>query len=299
LGCDANTEMAPHPDVQHLIGPNAHGKTHDERSNYFLGLLLELGLCASNTFGTPDFNWSWTHEWYGNRCIKNQLDYMLVPPDMEHHSCVLYQLDCASDHKPVCCYVASPAPSPPPPARKRSLKGWQPRTACDAENFRNMMNELPENCTPQDIHLGFRKAVVKTPFTTLSQRSRKHNFSEPKHIIDPRIALHEPPTPLIGITSPKDCIVGDGSGFSGWQANAFNAALLPMEGLTEPDTNKFAGCVTTPVINTLTLRPGRLSSSRSGKGFLLLPLNRWSRRANDWLLSNQPHRLLASMGKRE
>ena len=66
LGYDANVGVAPHDDVQHLIGANALGKSADERSDYFLSLVLELQLCVANTFGPYSPEWGWTHEWYGD-----------------------------------------------------------------------------------------------------------------------------------------------------------------------------------------------------------------------------------------
>ena len=122
LGCDANVGVAPHDGLQHLIGANALGEFADERSDYFLSLVLELQLCVANTFGPYCPEWGWTHEWYGDKRPKNQIDFVLVPPSLVHNTSVLYRIDCASDHKPVCCYVDTPAPSPPPPARKRSLR---------------------------------------------------------------------------------------------------------------------------------------------------------------------------------
>ena len=160
-----------------IIGANALGKSTDERSDYFLSRVLELQLCVANTFGPYSPEWGWTRERYGVKRLKNQIDFVLVPPSLVHNTSVLYQIDCASDHKPICSYVDTPAPSPPPPARKRSLKGWQPKNPEATEHFRQVMNELPSGCKPSDIHDAFKRAVSSTPHTTSNQRSRNISLS--------------------------------------------------------------------------------------------------------------------------
>ena len=77
IGCDANTRLKFHPDLENWIGPVCDGLHHDERTQSFLDLIMSHELRASNTFLAED-EVSWTHMWYGDSSVKQIIDYVLV-----------------------------------------------------------------------------------------------------------------------------------------------------------------------------------------------------------------------------
>ena len=113
VGCDANTRLKHHPDLENWIGLACDGQLHRERIQTFLDLIMVHELRASSTFLAED-EVSWTHMWYGDSSVKQIIDYVLVSGPCNTKARVAHSVTCLSDHKPVVCEI-SDLPSLPAP----------------------------------------------------------------------------------------------------------------------------------------------------------------------------------------
>ena len=200
LGLDANCSIASHEAISHLVGPQTLASSNSPRAEAFLDLLMSLHLKAANTFRpasdgaanvscSDSFGASWTHQWYGSSTVRNQIDFILVPLNLDVSCSVNYTLDSSTDHRPLVCRAREPLPPSLKRVRARGSKGWRPTDASAEHAFCEKMNRLAPDSSPNAIQTALVEAAFSVPYTTLSQRQRVQQLVEPAHVLEARTAL--------------------------------------------------------------------------------------------------------------
>ena len=187
IGCDANATLARNSFLPDRVGPCAPPPPADERGLALLGLMLSVGAYAPSTYGNRLEDY-WTHEWYGDRSVRSQLDYVFVPLDFSSVCSVNYGLDCRSDHKALVCSVHRPLPAPSHSQRRRNRRGSVP---VDVGGFCDSARSLPTGSSVNDIQAHLAAAVVWPSTQNGGLGSCGNRYPEPDHVCDARLRLAE------------------------------------------------------------------------------------------------------------
>ena len=187
IGCDANATLARSSFLPDRVGPCAPPPPADESGQALLELMLSVGAYAPSTYGNPLEDY-WTHDWYGDRSVRSQLDYVFVPLDFSSVCSVNYGLDCRSDHKPLVCSVHRPLPAPSHAQRRRNRRGSVP---VDVGGFCDSVRSLPTGSSVNDIQARLAAAVVWPSTQNGGFGSGGNRYPEPDHVRDARLRLAE------------------------------------------------------------------------------------------------------------